>query len=79
MRPLGSAYVRKLELPRTLAVFGASVPQPSFERLLTATIRFSAALDRELREHLAAQHPDSRPETLDPATVERLRQLGYVE
>jgi arylsulfatase A-like enzyme len=41
--------------------------------------RVAAALDRELREHLAAQHPDSRPETLDPATVERLRQLGYVE
>ncbi len=36
-------------------------------------------LDRMLREHMAAQRPDSREETLDPATVERLRQLGYVE
>lgn len=36
-------------------------------------------LDTKLREHMAAQRPDSRPETIDPATVERLRQLGYVE
>ena len=36
-------------------------------------------LDRTLREHMAAQRPDSQTETIDPATVERLRQLGYVE
>jgi arylsulfatase A-like enzyme len=41
--------------------------------------RAAARLDRELREHLAAQRPDSRSEALDPATLERLRQLGYVE
>jgi len=41
--------------------------------------RAAAGLDRELRDHLAAQRPDSRPEAIDPATVERLRQLGYVE
>jgi len=36
-------------------------------------------LDRTLREHMAAQRPDSRTETIDPATVERLQRLGYVE
>ena len=38
-----------------------------------------SALDRTLREHMAAQRPDSQTETIDPATVERLRRLGYVE
>jgi arylsulfatase A-like enzyme len=41
--------------------------------------RVAGELDRELRAHLSAQRPDSRPETIDPATLERLRQLGYVE
>jgi arylsulfatase A-like enzyme len=41
--------------------------------------RVAGELDRALREHMAGQRPDSRPETIDPATVERLRQLGYVE
>lgn len=39
----------------------------------------ASELDRALRDHMAAQRPDSRPEIIDPATVERLRQLGYVE
>jgi hypothetical protein len=41
--------------------------------------RVAAKLDRALREHIAGQRPDSRPETIDPATLERLRELGYVE
>ena len=40
--------------------------------------RQASALDRELREHVAAQHPDSRPAELDPDMIERLRALGYV-
>jgi arylsulfatase A-like enzyme len=47
-------------------------PRPEHEQV-------AGKLDHELREHLAAQRPDSRPEVIDPATVERLRQLGYVE
>jgi membrane-anchored protein YejM (alkaline phosphatase superfamily) len=42
-------------------------------------VREADELDRRLREHLAAQHPDSRPVAIDPETVERLRELGYVE
>jgi arylsulfatase A-like enzyme len=41
--------------------------------------RVADELDRALREHVANQRPDSRPETIDPATLERLRELGYVE
>jgi len=39
----------------------------------------AARLDHELRAHVAAQGPDSRPEEISPETIERLRQLGYVE
>jgi arylsulfatase A-like enzyme len=42
-------------------------------------VRVAGELDRALREHVAEQRPDSRPKTIDPATLERLRQLGYVE
>jgi arylsulfatase A-like enzyme len=40
--------------------------------------RTAAKLDRELRDHIAAQRPDSRPVPLDRETIERLRALGYV-
>jgi hypothetical protein len=40
--------------------------------------RTAERLDRELRDHVAEQRPDSRPTPLDPATIERLRALGYV-
>jgi arylsulfatase A-like enzyme len=43
-----------------------------------AVKRQAAELDRELREHVAAQHPDSTPTTLDSEMVDRLRALGYV-
>jgi len=38
----------------------------------------AAEMDRELRDHVAAQHPDSQPTTLDPEMIDRLRALGYV-
>ena len=38
----------------------------------------AADLDRALRDHIAAQHPDSQPASLDPEMIERLRALGYV-
>jgi arylsulfatase A-like enzyme len=41
--------------------------------------RVAGELDRALREHMAAQRPDSRPETIAPAMLERLRELGYLE
>jgi arylsulfatase A-like enzyme len=48
------------------------LPVPESERV-------AEELDRALREHLDEQRPDSRPGSIDAATVERLRQLGYVE
>jgi arylsulfatase A-like enzyme len=40
--------------------------------------RTAERLDRELRDHVAEQRPDSRPVSLDRETIERLRALGYV-
>jgi arylsulfatase A-like enzyme len=48
------------------------IPDPESERA-------AEELDRALRGHIGEQRPDSRPASIDPATVERLRQLGYVE
>jgi len=44
-----------------------------------ATRQEADRLDRALREHVLAQHPDSRPASLDPEMIERLRTLGYVQ
>jgi len=49
----------------------AGTPRPADERQ-------AAEMDRALRDHVAAQHPDSQPASLAPEMIERLRALGYV-
>ena len=67
-------------MPEGAATSGRLLEPSTFSSRFAATHEEEAGrLDRELREHVAAQGPDSRPEEIDAETLERLRQLGYVE